>query len=99
MIGRMSRLKLTRPGSAAKRALTAQKLPAATRRTCRIARLIRESLSDVPPSRPGFETIPLGERHHFVVDHAGHFESHDVAVLRERHDARRAQRAHVLDAS
>src|SRR2546425_2092911 len=61
MIGRMSRLKLTRSGSAAARALAAQKQPAATRRTRRIEQLIRESsrtwrpfarLETIPPAVP-----------------------------------------------
>jgi hypothetical protein len=50
MIGRMSRLKLTRSGSAAS-ALTAQKQPAAARRTCRMEQLIRESFSDAATHR------------------------------------------------
>src|SRR5712691_1403369 len=47
MIGRRSRLKLTRSGSAAARALAARKQPAATHRTCRIEQPIRESFPDV----------------------------------------------------
>src|SRR5438128_6357151 len=62
MIGRMSRLKLTRSGSAAAKALTAQKQPTARHRTCRIEERIRESFPDVSGRRrPRKDSTKSGE--------------------------------------